>query len=233
MSPRPASSVPTHLGLILDGNRRWARAQGLPLMQGHRQGYENLHQITLAAFDRGVQFVSAYVFSTENWNRAQEEVDYLMDLFVWVATKEIDKYDHEGLKLAFVGSRRGLSPRVLKALASAEERTRNNQRGTVVLCFNYGGKTELAEGVARLVADGIKPEDVTEDKLAEYLYEPAVPPVDFIIRTSGEQRLSNFMLWRAAYAELYFTPVHWPAFTKQDLDAALDEYAARGRRFGH
>ncbi len=224
--------VPQHLGLILDGNRRWARAVGKPQLEGHREGYQNLHTIALAAFERGVKYVSAYVFSTENWNRSKEEVEYLMDLLVWVATKEIDKYLKEGLKLVFVGSRERLSARVLAAVASAERRSRDNTRGTVVLCLNYGGHTELAEGVAQLVRDGVPADEVTPQKLSEYLYHPEVPPIDLIIRTSGEQRLSNFMLWRAAYAELYFTPVLWPAFTPADLDEALAEYEARHRRFG-
>jgi undecaprenyl diphosphate synthase len=225
-------SVPVHLGLILDGNRRWARAQGMPQLEGHRQGYQNLHDVALAAFDRGVKYVSAYVFSTENWNRTKEEVDYLMNLFVWVATKEIDKYVHEGLKVVFMGSRERLSKRVLKGIESAESKTAHNTRGVVVLCLNYGGHTELAEGVARLVRDGVPAEEVTVHKLAEYLYQPEVPPVDLIIRTSGEQRLSNFMLWRSAYSELYFVEKPWPAFTVADLDEALEDYASRNRRFG-
>jgi undecaprenyl diphosphate synthase len=159
-------------------------------------------------------------------------VDYLMNLFVWVATKEIDKYVHEGLKVVFMGSRERLSKRVLNAIESAEAKTRDNTRGVVVLCLNYGGHTELAEGVARLVRDGVSADAVTVDKLAEYLYEPEVPPVDLIIRTSGEQRISNFMLWRVAYAELHFNEKPWPAFTIADLDAALADYASRQRRFG-
>lgn len=226
------SDVPVHLGLILDGNRRWAQAQGLPQLEGHRRGYENLHTIALAAAERGVQYISAYVFSTENWNRSQEEVDYLMDLVVWVATREIRKYEKEQLRLVFLGSRERLPEKVLKAMDDAEERTAGNRRAVVALCLNYGGHQELAEGVARLVADGVRPETVTPGKLAEYLYHPEVPPVDFLIRTSGEQRLSGYMLWRLEYAELYFVPQPWPAFTVDDLETALAEYANRQRRFG-
>jgi undecaprenyl diphosphate synthase len=224
--------VPQHVGLILDGNRRWARANGLPQLEGHRKGYQNLHRIALHARDKGVKYISAYVFSTENWDRSKEEVDYLMDLLVWVATKEIDKYVRDGFKIVFAGTRTRLSARVLQAIENAEAKTAHNDRATVLLCMNYGGHTELAEGVARLVADGVTEDKVTKEKLAEYLYHPEIPPVDLIIRTSGEQRLSNFMLWRAAYAELYFTPVHWPGFGPGDLDAALEEYVARFRRFG-
>lgn len=224
--------VPVHLGLILDGNRRWAKAQGLPALEGHRRGYETLHEVALAARDRGVKYISAYLFSTENWDRTQEEVDYLMDLFVWVATKEIDKYVNEGLRMVFLGSRARLSPKVLRAIDSAELKTRDCTRAVAAICLNYGGQTELAEGVARLVADGIPAAEVTVEKLQQYLYHPEVPQIDLLIRTSGEQRLSGFMMWRANYAELYFSPKSWPEFTIQDLDEALAEYARRERRFG-
>jgi undecaprenyl diphosphate synthase len=226
------SLVPNHLGLILDGNRRWARTAGKPTLEGHRAGYQNLHTIAAAAVDRGVKYVSAYVFSTENWNRTKEEVNYLMDLLVWVATKEINKYLHEGLKLLFVGSRKRLSRRVLEAIQSAEAKTRDMTRGVVVMCLNYGGHTEIAEGVARLIADGVKPEEVTPEKIGAYVYHPEVPPVDLVVRTSGEQRLSNFMMWRTVYSELLFVPMPWPAFTVADLEGALAEYAHRHRRYG-
>jgi undecaprenyl diphosphate synthase len=226
------SAVPRHLGLILDGNRRWAKAHGLPALEGHRRGYDRLQDITFAAADRGVKYISAFVFSTENWKRTQEEVDYLMGLVIWVAKHEVDKYVKRGLKLVFAGSRAGVRPDVLAAIESAEAKTAHNTRAVAVLCFNYGGHTEIAEGVARLVADGVPAADVTPERLEQYLYRPEVPPVDLIIRTSGEQRTSGFMLWRSEYAELYFTPKHWPEFTEADLDEALEDYTRRGRRFG-
>jgi undecaprenyl diphosphate synthase len=179
-----------------------------------------------------VKYVSAYIFSTENWNRSEEEVSYLMDLFVWVATKEVDRSIKEGIRLVFAGSRDKLSTKVLEAIESAEERTLGGDRGVLMFCLNYGGQSEIAEGVARLVRDGVPADEVTVQKLSEYLYHPEIPPVDLLIRTSGEQRLSNFMLWRVAYAELYFTPVLWPAFSADDLDLALTEFAVRRRRFG-
>lgn len=224
--------APNHVGFILDGNRRWAKAQGLPVLEGHRRGYETLHVMALAAADRGVQYISAYVFSTENWDRAQEEVDFLMSFIIWVAKNEVDKYINEGFKLVFLGSRQRLSAKVLRAIETAEAKTAQGERAVLALCLNYGGHNELAEGVARLVADGVPAEQVTPDVLEGYLYHPEVPAVDLLIRTSGEQRLSGFMLWRVSYAELYFSPVHWPAFTVEDLDAALAEYASRQRRFG-
>ncbi len=230
--PVVGESIPVHVGLILDGNRRWAKAQGLPKLEGHRRGADNLLEITRAASDAGVKYVSAYVWSTENWDRAQEEVDYLMDLMVWVATKEIKKYAKEGIKVVFMGSRKRLSPKVLRAIENAEAKTKDSSGTVLALCFNYGGQTELAEGVARLVADGVPAADVTVGRLEQYLYHPEVPAIDLLIRTSGEQRLSGFMLWRASYAELYFTPLSWPAFKPDDLDVALAEYARRQRRFG-
>ncbi len=224
--------MPVHLGLIIDGNRRWAVQEGLPKLEGHRRGYNNLHKITLAAAERGVKYISAFVFSTENWERTREEVDYLMEMMVWIATKEVDTYSKEGFRLLFLGSRTRLSARVIRAIESAEHKTKDGKRAVVALCFNYGGQTELAEGVARMLADGVAPREATPEKISTYLYHPEVPLIDFLIRTSGEQRLSGFMLWRASYAELYFTPKLWPAFSVSDLDAALDEYGRRQRRFG-
>ncbi len=229
---RAAQSVPNHVGLILDGNRRWAKAQGLPRLEGHRRGSDNLFEIARVAADLGIKYISAFVFSTENWERTQDEVDFLMDLIVWVATKEIDKYANEGLRVVFLGSRLRLSQKVLRAIDSAEDRTKHGTRAVLALCFNYGGQMELAEGVARLVADGVPAAEVTVERLQQYLYHPEVPLIDLLIRTSGEQRLSGFMLWRASYAELYFSPKPWPAFTAADLGEALTEYAGRQRRFG-
>lgn len=229
---QPASEVPVHVGFILDGNRRWAKAQGLPQLEGHRRGYDNLHRIVIHAADRSVKYISAYIFSTENWNRSQEEVDYLMDLVIWVVSKELQKYMKQDIRIVFLGSRARLSPKVLRALDNAERKTQYNGRAVLALCFNYGGHQELAEGVARLVGDGVTSAEVTPERLAEYLYHPEVPPVDLLIRTSGEQRLSGFMLWRVSYAELYFVSQPWPTFTPADLDTALSDYAGRQRRFG-
>lgn len=226
------ADIPTHLGLILDGNRRWAKAQGLPPFEGHRKGYDNLKTIAQAALDAGVQYVSAYVFSTENWNRAQEEVDYLMKLLLWVATSEVDDLHKKGIKIRFIGAEGKLSAEILSAIRLAEEKTKDNTKGTLALCLNYGGQTEIVDATAKLMRDGVKPDVITVEKFAEALYSPDIPPVDFIIRTSGEMRLSNFMLWRAAYAELYFTDTHWPAFSKDDLSTALAEYSTRQRRMG-
>lgn len=228
-SPHP---VPNHLGLILDGNRRWARAEGLPTLEGHRQGYENLKTIAEAAFEAGVKYVSAYIFSTENWNRSKEEVGYLMKLVINIASKDLNQLIDKNIKVVFLGTREKLSKSVEKAIDDAMERSKNNTGGTIALCFNYGGQLEIVDAVKKIVAEGIELEEINPECIAEHLYSPDVPPVDFMIRTSGEQRLSNFMLWRMSYAELYFVEKHWPAFTVKDLHTALEEFASRQRRFG-
>ena len=226
------NNMPNHLGLIMDGNRRWAKEKGLRPFEGHRRGYLRLKKIALAAFDRNVHYVSAFVFSTENWNRSEEEVAYLMDLLYWVSTVELNKLDKRNIKIVFVGTEKGLSQKILDAIKVGEEKTANNTGGTLVLCLNYGGQQELSDAFANLIRKGTNPEDVTPELINQNLYDPSLPPLDLIIRTSGEQRLSGFMLWSAAYAELKFVLKYWPAFTVADLEEALLDYAGRQRRFG-
>jgi undecaprenyl diphosphate synthase len=225
-------TVPRHLGLILDGNRRWAKANNLPTFEGHRVGYENLKVIGEAAIDRGVEVVTAYVFSTENWNRTKEEVGYLMALLQKVATTEVQEIHKKGIRVRFLGSRERIPKRIVEAINKAEELTKDNLRGTIALCLNYGGQSEIVDAVKTLIEKGTKAAEITIEAIAENLYVPDLPPVDLIIRTSGEHRISNFMLWRAAYSELYFCDKHWPDFSEADLDEALEEFANRERRFG-
>ncbi len=232
MTNEQYNSVPVHLGLILDGNRRWAKAQGLPQLEGHRKGYENLKTIGKAGIKRGIKYVSAYVFSTENWNRSQEEVDYLMKLLLWVAKNEVVELHKENIRVRFAGSKDRLSTTLKKAITEAETKTKDNTAGSLVVCLNYGGQQEITDATKSIVNQGVSVEEITPQVIANHLYAPDVPPIDLIIRTSGEQRLSNFMLWRAAYSELIFVNKHWPAFNETDLDAALAEYASRQRRFG-
>lgn len=229
---RNERAIPIHVGFIMDGNRRWAKTQSLPTLEGHMQGQETLRTISKYAFDQGVKFVSAYVFSTENWKRSEKEVNYLMKLLHRAVDKYLDEFHEANVKLVFLGSRDRLSASVLEAAEKAEEKTRNNTRGTLALCFNYGGHQEIVDATKKIVASGVSPSEITIDVLNANLYGPEVPPVDFIIRTSGEHRLSGFMLWRAQYSELYFVDKHWPAFTPEDFDKALAEYAHRHRRFG-
>lgn len=226
------ANIPNHLGLIMDGNRRWAKEKGLRPFEGHRRGYLRLKKIAEAAFDRNVRYVSAFAFSTENWNRSKEEVAYLMDLIYWVATVELKKLDKRNIKIVFVGTQKGLTQKILNAIKAGEEKTVNNTGGTLVLCFNYGGQQELSDAFANIIRQGISADKITPELINKNLYDPSLPPLDLIIRTSGEQRLSGFMLWSAAYAELKFVLKYWPAFTVADLEEALQDYSRRHRRFG-
>ncbi|HVX58739.1 MAG TPA: polyprenyl diphosphate synthase [Candidatus Saccharimonadales bacterium] len=231
-SKQKQAKVPTHLGLILDGNRRWAKEHGLKPFEGHRRGYFRLKKIALAAFERDVKYVSAFVFSTENWSRSTSEVEYLMDLLHWVIKHEVSSLHKKNVRVMFAGTKHGLNPTIVKDIAEAEAKTLGNTGGTLILCLNYGGQQELSDAAAAIIRSGVAASDVTPQMISEHLYNPTLPPIDLIIRTSGEQRLSGFMLWSAAYAELKFVLKHWPAFTVADLEAALKDYANRERRFG-
>ncbi|MGK2896418.1 MAG: polyprenyl diphosphate synthase [Candidatus Saccharimonadales bacterium] len=224
--------MPVHVGYIVDGNRRWAREHGLPVYEGHLAGYNALHDITRATFDAGVKFVSVFIFSTENWQRSEGEVDKLMGLVLKLLTSDLPKFDENDIRLVILGSRQNVSGRILKAIENAEERTKDNTRGTLAICFNYGGQLELVDAIKKIVHSGVTPDEITEATIAENIYWPEVPPCDLIVRTSGEQRLSNFMLWRAAYSELIFVDKNWPDMTKDDVADILTIYKERGRRFG-
>ncbi len=227
-----ATAIPAHLGMILDGNRRWAKEHGLPTLEGHRKGADNLHDIAVCAFDRGVQYVSAYVFSTENWQRTEKEVNYLMGLVSKMLDRYLDEFHERGIRVVVLGRREGLRRKVLDSLTKSEEQTANNTKGTLAFCFNYGGREEIVDAAKQLIAAGTAADEITPALFDEMLYHPEVPPVDLLVRTSGEHRLSGFMLWRAAYAELLFTDKYWPDYSEEDLDEALAEYASRKRRFG-
>ncbi len=222
--------IPKHVGIILDGNRRWAKAQGLPAVEGHRKGMEVFKDVSLAAFDRGVHYVSAYIFSTENWKRTEEEVSYLMGLVVKAVEKHLDTFHDAGIRLVHMGSRENLNAKVLEAIDRSVAKTAENKRGTLALCFNYGGHQEIVDAVQSIVDSGET--SISKETISAAIYVPEVPPCDMIIRTSGEQRLSGFMLWRSEYAELKFVDKHWPDFSVDDLDDALEEYKNRERRVG-
>lgn len=224
------NAVPRHLGIILDGNRRWAKEQGLKTLEGHQKGAEVFREIVYAALDRGVEFISAYVFSTENWQRTQEEVSYLMGLVLKVIDKYLDEFHKKGVKILILGSKEGLDAKTIKALDQTVAKTAGNTKGTVALCFNYGGHQEIIDGIKSL--SETEKATLTPVKFEQYLYSKEVPEVDLVLRTSGEQRTSGFMLWRAAYAELMFVDKFWPDFSVQDLDEVLAEYKSRNRRFG-
>lgn len=228
----PDVAIPAHLGFIVDGNRRWAKTNGCSVAEGHRQGYQNLRTISLAALKYGVRYVSAYVFSTENWQRDKQEVDDLMRLLRWVLIHEVKKFDKENVRLRVIGSKAKLGAALLTAIHDAEKITENNTRGTLLLCLDYGGQQEIVEAVKRIHQAGIAAENITAEMISQNLYAPEVPPLDLIIRTSGEQRLSNFMMWRSAYSELQFSPKYWPDFNEADLNEAFEKYSRTQRRFG-
>lgn len=226
------ATMPTHVGYIVDGNRRWAKARGLESKAGHQAGYDKVKDIALETIDRGVPYVSLYIFSTENWHRSGPEVKYLMDLVVRMLTDDLHVFIERGVRLRVAGTRLRLSRRVRKAVDHAEVATRDLTNGTVVVCFNYGGHQEIIDAVNRLRKTLATHKKVTAQIFEQFLYTPDVPPCDLIVRTSGEQRLSNFMLWRSAYSELIFVEKTWPDMTKRDITAILKEYARRSRRFG-
>lgn len=226
------SNLPTHVGIILDGNRRWAKARGLKTIEGHKEGAEVFKKISLAAFEKGVSYFSAFVFSTENWQRAKEEVSFLMKLVVRAVELHLEEFHKKNIKIVVVGSRENIPKTVLKAIERTEQKTSANTGGTLALCFNYGGRQEIVDAARQIVLEGANEADITEQLLQQHMYQPQLPDLDLLIRTSGEQRTSGFMLWRAAYAEFIFVPTMWPDFTVQDFEDCLHEYAARQRRFG-
>lgn len=224
--------VPTHLGLIMDGNRRWAQQQGKSVLEGHEAGRQALLEVAQAAARRGVKYLSVYAFSRENWQRSAEEVGYLMKLLSRVLQQDVQQLHEQNIRVRWLGSDRQLSAEIVELIRAAEQLTAANRGGTLAICLDYGGQQEIADAVASLVAEGVAAAAITPELIAGHLYAPDIPPLDLIIRTSGEQRLSNFMLWRAAYAELVFVDKLWPDFTPADLDQALAAYTQRERRFG-
>lgn len=232
MSNANEAVVPRHLGFIVDGNRRWAREHGLPVYEGHKAGYRNMETILEAALDRGVECVSMYAFSTENWNRSADEVRQLMRLFMWIFKHELGNIKRHGVRVRVLGNKVRIGKALLKVIHQAEEETRENTRGTLLLCLDYGGQQEIVEVMKELVAKGMAASEITAERISGQLQSNGVPPVDLIIRTSGEQRLSNFMLWQAAYSEFMFTSTKWPDFSVEELDEMLDAYAKRHRRYG-
>lgn len=227
-----ATTVPRHIGFIMDGNRRWAQERGLPPFKGHEAGVDALERAADACFDRGVQFMSAYTFSIENWSRTQEEVSFLMGLVTKILTTYLKKFHEKGIRIVVLGTRERLDKKVLKAIDEAEEKTKHNTNGTLALCFNYGGHQELIDMVKKIIDSGVEPSTLQPADLQTYLYHPEVPPCDLIVRTSGENRLSGFMLPRSDYAEFIFDKTYWPDIDKKHVNDYIDEYLSRQRRFG-
>ena len=231
ISPRPVASgqVPGHVAIVMDGNGRWAQKRWLPRVAGHKQGVESLRNIVKACVERGVHALSVFAFSSENWKRPAEEVSGLMDLLVLALSREVPSLEKSGVRLHFPGDRSGLSPRVVAGLEAAERDTAHN--GTLILnvCFNYGGRWDVVQAARRLAQQGV---EITEDSLSAATALAHVGDPDLLIRTGGELRISNFLLWQSAYTELVFTECLWPDFDAAELDRALDAFARRDRRFG-
>ena len=232
----PLEFVPKHVALVMDGNGRWANQRGLSRVEGHKRGEAVVLDVARGAIELGVKWISLYAFSTENWKRSPDEVRFLMNFNRDVIHRRTDELDEMGVRIRWAGRKPKLWPSVVNELQKAEERTRNNDVLNLTMCVNYGGRAEIGDAareVARLVAAGkINPDKVDERTLAKHLYHADMPDVDLFIRPSGEQRISNFMLWQSAYAELVFQDILWPDFDRRDLWAACEAYARRDRRFG-
>jgi undecaprenyl diphosphate synthase len=226
------SSVPKHIAFIMDGNGRWAEQHSLSRLEGHRAGYENIRPLVRYLDKHGIKFVTLYAFSTENWNRPEDEVNGLFRLLEEVIDEESRELHRNGVRIRHIGRLEGLWEGLQKSIEQAEKLTANNTGMTLGVALNYGGRTEILDATRRLIADGVSPQDIDEKLFREYLYTADFPDVDLLIRTSGEIRSSNFLIWQSAYSEYYFTPVLWPDFGEKDLEKALLTYSRRQRRFG-
>jgi undecaprenyl diphosphate synthase len=224
--------TPTHVAIIMDGNGRWAISRGLPRLAGHRAGTENLRRIIRACVEFGVKYLTIYAFSTENWGRPREEVDGLMHILEDVIDKELAELNKEGVQLRHIGRLERLDPKLQEKVLEAIDLTKNNDRLVLNVAFNYGGRDEIVCAIQRIIRDGIKPEEVNSDLVGRYLFTAGVPDPDLIIRTSGELRVSNFLIWQGAYSEWYVTSVYWPDFNKEEFRKALDTFGKRDRRYG-
>ncbi len=227
--------IPNHLGIIVDGNGRWAKERNLPRSKGHDKGFKRLKEITSYGFDKGIKVISVYVFSTENFKRSNEEVNHLMDLFV-TGFKKDKFYLKENIKVIFSGKEDNLRQDVIDAMNTIKEETKNNTKGILNICLNYGGRDEIVTACKKFTEEVLNRktniDDLNEQNFSKYLYQD-LPDIDFMIRTSGEERLSNFMLWQNSYAEFYFPKTYFPDFSKDEFDKALLVYTKRDRRFGN
>jgi undecaprenyl diphosphate synthase len=228
--------TPRHVAIIMDGNGRWAAARGLPRGEGHRRGVEALRRVVRASYELGISYLTIFSFSSENWSRPATEIGDLFGLLRRFIRNDLAILHRDGVRVCIIGEREGLDSDICALLAEAEDLTKNNTALTLVVAFNYGSRQEIARAAQRLAAEAIQgkrsAESITAEMLGRYLDAPDVPDPDMIIRTSGEQRLSNFLMWQAAYSELVFVPIHWPDFDKAALEGAVAEYARRERRFG-
>lgn len=223
---------PRHIAIIMDGNGRWARKRGLPRIAGHRAGAENLRRIINACVEFGVQILTIYAFSTENWDRPESEIRGLMNIFTRVLDQELDELHDQGVCLHHLGDLKGIEPSLQEKVRHGLELTKDNSRLFLNVAFNYGGRAEIIHAVRQMLEDDISPDELTEDIFNSYLFTRGLPDPDLVIRTSGELRISNFLIWQAAYAEFYPTPLYWPDFNREALYEALVAYGQRERRYG-
>jgi len=228
----PMEKIPQHVAIIMDGNGRWALQRGLPRLAGHKAGTENLRRVIRSTVEFGVKYLTIYAFSTENWGRPPEEVKGLMYILEDVIDRELNELHKEGVQLRHIGRLERLAPSLQEKVLDAIEVTKNNSRLILNIAFNYGGRDEIVQAIQRMMKDGVPPEKVTDEMVSQYLYTVGVPDPDLIIRTSGELRVSNFLIWQAAYSEWYITPTFWPDFDKDEYRRALEAFAHRDRRYG-
>ncbi len=221
-----------HLGIIMDGNRRWAKKRGRPTLEGHRRGYDAFKQVGEWCLDRGIEILTVYAFSTENWNRSKKEVNYLMRLLSFALSSEVDDLHRKNIRISVIGRVKELPDHLQKHIRTAMALTKNNTRGTLQLAINYGGRLEIVDAVKKVFKDAKNASAFSERSLSAAMYTAGQPDPDLILRTSGEQRLSGFLAWQGVYSELLFLKKNWPDFTEHDLDLSLREYGRRQRRFG-
>lgn len=221
-----------HIAIIMDGNRRWARERNLPSAVGHKKGVDALKTTLRACKDFGIKYLTVYAFSTENWNRKKEEVEFLMELLALTIQNELQEMHSEGVVIKFIGDLTRLNQKLQKILNNAMEVTKNNTGVNFQIAFNYGARDEIVNAVKSIATEGIKPDDITEEVISEHLYTKGIPDPDLLIRTGGEKRISNYLLWQIAYAEILVTKQYWPEFNRETLADAVEEFHNRQRRFG-
>lgn len=228
----PSNKFPQHVAIIMDGNGRWAIARGLPRVAGHKAGTENLRRVIRSTVEFGIKYLTIYAFSTENWGRPPEEVQGLMGILQDVIDRELHELHDEGVQLRHIGRLERLDPKIQAKVLKAIELTKNNDRLILNIAWNYGGRDEIVCAIQKIIKDGIAPDDVTTELVSRYLFTAGVPDPDLVIRTSGELRISNFLIWQTAYSEWYVTPTFWPDFDKEEYHRALEIFAQRDRRYG-
>lgn len=226
------TKIPAHIAIIMDGNGRWAKARGLPRLEGHRVGTEALRKVIRACVEFGVKYLTIYAFSTENWARPKEEVLGLMALLESVVTNELAELDSEGVRIQHIGRMERMPEGLRKKVIAAINKTKNNDTLILTIAWNYGGRDEIVYAIQNIVKEGLKPEEIDEKVISQHLFINSIPDPDLLIRTSGEYRTSNFLIWQAAYSEWIITPVLWPDFGKEELRKAIIEFGQRDRRFG-